>query len=398
MMKSLVISPQPFFSPRGTPFSVYYRTLVTAEQGVKIDLLTYGEGENVNINGVRIIRIPRFRMLGNVKTGPSLLKFFLDVFMIVWTIGLLLRNRYDFVHAHEESVFYCRFLKPIFKFQLVYDMHSSLPQQLTNFQFTKSRFLIGLFKKMEEACLKASDVVITICPDLAEYALKIIDDKSKHFLIENSIFEPVRVVMDGYCLSENQNTGNDEKSLLKLPDNKHFVVYAGTLEHYQGIEIITGAFKKVISGCPDAFLIIVGGTPEQVKYYSDMAERFGLGQYVVFTGRVSQAAAKLYNKMASVLVSPRKTGTNTPLKIYELLASGIPIVATNIYSHLQVLNKDVAFLVEPEPGDMARGILDALNSASDSDRITENAKRLYDDQYSRKSYENKMQRLLAKLS
>ena len=397
-MKSLVISPQPFFSPRGTPFSVYYRTLVTAEQGVKIDLLTYGEGENVSIDGVRIVRIPRFRMLGNVKTGPSFLKLFLDMVMIVWTIGLLLRNRYDFVHAHEESVFYCRFLKPIFKFKLVYDMHSSLPQQLTNFQFTKSRFLIGLFKKLEDSCLKASDVVITICPDLAEYALKIINDKSKHFLIENSIFEPISMAKESCCPSENQNTGNDEKLLQKLPDNKRLIVYAGTLEHYQGIEIIIGAFKKVISGCPDAFLLIVGGTPEQVKHYSDMAERSGLGQYVIFTGRVSQAAAKLYNKMASLLLSPRNSGTNTPLKIYELLASGIPIVATNIYSHLQVLNEDVAFLVEPEPGDMARGILAALNSASDRDRITENAKRLYDDKYSRKIYENKMQRLLAKLS
>ena len=59
-MKALVIAPQPFFTPRGTPFSVYYRTLVTAELGVKVDLLTYGEGQDVDIPGVRIIRIPRF--------------------------------------------------------------------------------------------------------------------------------------------------------------------------------------------------------------------------------------------------------------------------------------------------------------------------------------------------
>ena len=57
-MKALVIAPQPFFSPRGTPFSVYYRTLVTAQLGVQIDLLTYGEGQDVEIPGVRIIRIP----------------------------------------------------------------------------------------------------------------------------------------------------------------------------------------------------------------------------------------------------------------------------------------------------------------------------------------------------
>jgi hypothetical protein len=154
-MKALVIAPQPFFSPRGTPFSVYYRTLVMAQLGVEVDLLTYGRGQDVDIPGVRIIRIPRFDFLGPVKIGPSPLKVFFDVFLIVWTVGLLLRHRYDFVHAHEEAVFWCRFLKPLFRFTLVYDMHSSLPQQLTNFGFTRSKALIGLFDRLERSALKS---------------------------------------------------------------------------------------------------------------------------------------------------------------------------------------------------------------------------------------------------
>ena len=139
-MKSLVIAPQPFFSPRGTPMSVYYRTLVMAQQGVEIDLLTYGEGQDVDIPGVRVIRAPRFAWLGNVKTGPSLLKIFLDFFISLWTVGLLIRNRYDFLHAHEEAVFMAVLLKPVFRFKLVYDMHSSLPEQLNNFGWSSSNF------------------------------------------------------------------------------------------------------------------------------------------------------------------------------------------------------------------------------------------------------------------
>ena len=131
-MRALVIAPQPFFSPRGTPFSVYYRTLVSSELGIKIDFLTYGEGQDVNIPNVSIIRIPRFKFLGNVKIGPSPLKLFLDIFIIAKMLSLLIRNKYDFVHAHEESVFFARFMKPLFGFKLIYDMHSSLPQQLTN--------------------------------------------------------------------------------------------------------------------------------------------------------------------------------------------------------------------------------------------------------------------------
>jgi hypothetical protein len=84
------------------------------------------------------------------------------------------------VHAHEESVFFARFLKPLFGFKLIYDMHSSLPEQLTNFNYTKSRFLIGTFRALEESALRAADAVITICPALADYATARIPDPRKH--------------------------------------------------------------------------------------------------------------------------------------------------------------------------------------------------------------------------
>lgn len=192
-MKALVIAPQPFFSPRGTPFSVYYRTLITAELGAEVDLLTYGEGEDIDIPGVRMIRIPHFPFLGSVKIGPSKLKLFLDFFIVLWTIGLLIRNKYDLVHAHEEAIFICPILKPIFGFKLIYDMHSSLPEQLTNFKFTTSKTLISAFKWLEDSCLQAADATITICPSLYNYALSIVDDKSKVCLIENSIFDDVQI-------------------------------------------------------------------------------------------------------------------------------------------------------------------------------------------------------------
>lgn len=390
-MKALVIAPQPFFSPRGTPFSVYYRTLVTAQLGVKVDLLTYGEGQDVDIPGVRIIRIPRFACLGNVKVGPSKLKLFLDVFLVLWTLALLVRNRYDFVHAHEEAVFYCRFLKPLFRFKLVYDMHSSLPQQLTNFRFTSSGLLISLFKKLEDSSLRASDAVITICPDLANYATSLIPDPEKHLLIENSIFEPVRLAAS----DDSSQTGdgpNDPGQA--LPPGRRFVVYAGTLEPYQGIDILVRAFPEVLHDVPEAYLVVVGGTPEQVRKHIALAESLGLGGNCHFSGRVPQAVARRFLTRASVQVSPRREGTNTPLKVYEQLDSGIPLVATNIYSHTQILTEDVAFLTEPTPEAMARGIRQALTQDAEAQKRTDNARRLYAEKYSRPVYEAKMRRLL----
>lgn len=386
-MKALVIAPQPFFTPRGTPFSVYYRTMVMAQKGVEVDLLTYGEGRDVVIPGCRIIRTPRFRLLGPVKVGPSLTKLFLDGFVALWASVLLLRNRYTFVHAHEEAVFFCRILKPLFGFKLVYDMHSSLPQQLTNFQFTESKTLIGIFKRLERSSLRAAAAVITICPDLASYALREGVDPERHFLIENSIFEDVRLASD---------SGEDEAARdVHIPDaGSELIVYAGTLEPYQGVDILLRAFCGVRRARPGAHLLVVGGTPDQVESLSALADELGLGEAYVFTGRVPKPVARQYLEKASVLVSPRRSGTNTPLKVYEQLASGKPLVATRIWSHTQVLTDDVCFLVEPEPEDMARGLIEALADEEERSRKVAAALELYETEYSRSRYEQKIDQLL----
>jgi glycosyltransferase involved in cell wall biosynthesis len=386
-MKALVIAPQPFFSPRGTPFSVYYRTLVMAQEGVEVDFLTYGEGEDVDIPGCRIIRVPRLAFLGPVKIGPSLKKLILDVFMALRTTALLLTNKYAFVHAHEEAVFICRFLKPVFRFKLVYDMHSSLPQQLTNFEFTTSKTLIGLFQRLERSSLEAAAAVITICPDLADYALSEGVDPEKHFLIENSIFEDVRV-MDGPRAS-----GGAAPDPPYVPDDGPLIVYAGTLEAYQGIDTLVRAFATVRKARPEVRLLIAGGTPAQVAELSALAEDLCVSSATVFTGLVPKDVAREYLSRATVLVSPRRSGTNTPLKVYEQLASGKPLVATNIWSHTQVLNDSVCYLVEPEPESMARGLLQALEDGPASDRARA-ALALYESEYSRDRYEAKIRRLL----
>ena len=388
-MKLLVVAPHPFFTPRGTPFSVYYRTAVMAEQGVGIDLLTYGPGQDVDIPGMRIVRIPRFSWLEPVPVGPSWKKLLLDFPMILWTIGLLLRHRYDVVHAHEESVFWCRFLKPIFRFRLIYDMHSSLPQQLENFKFTKSRLLIGTFKAMEDSCLKAASAVITICPDLRDYVLKSGFDPNRHLLIENSIFDDVRVRVTGPA-----QTSVGSQEVIRFGPGHPVILYAGTFEPYQGIEILVEAFAKVKKARPDARLLLVGGTAEQVYKIRALADSLDLGDACVLTGSVPKTAAIAYTQSADVLVSPRIQGTNTPLKIYEQIASGRPLVATRIWSHMQVLDESVCFLADPNAQSLADAMLAALTDEALAAERVRNAMALYQREYSRPVYERKIRRLL----
>jgi glycosyltransferase involved in cell wall biosynthesis len=391
-VKVLVVAPQPFLTPRGTPLSVYYRTMVMAEHGARIDLLSYGEGEDIDIPGVNLIRIPRMSWMGPVAIGPSWKKLFLDMLMIVWTVGLLARHRYDAVHAHEESVFWCRFLRPLFRFRLIYDMHSSLPQQLSNFQFSKSRILLATFQALEHTCLRTADAVITICPDLRDYALRIGVAPEKHLLIENSIFDDVRLRSLGAAALDSAAPPVAMNPPLDL--GRPIVLYAGTFEHYQGIDVLIRAFASVVAQRADAQLLLIGGTPQQVAHAAAIVAELGLDESVHLTGRVSKNAAMRYTRLANVLVSPRLHGTNTPLKIYEQLASGKALVATRILSHTQVLNESVCILVEPGPESLAHGLLQAINDPDGARQVAACAREMYERQYARPVYEQKIRRLL----
>ncbi|MGB5161079.1 MAG: glycosyltransferase family 4 protein [Thermoanaerobaculia bacterium] len=386
-MKGLVIAPQPFFSPRGTPFSVYHRCLVMSKMGVELDLMTYGQGQDVDLPNVSIHRGPAFRWLGDVPIGPSFLKLFHDVFLFASTGWRLVVRRYDFVHAHEEGVFLAALLKPFFSYKLVYDMHSSLPQQLTNFEFTRSKALIGLFERLESWALRKADAVITISPALAD-RVRTQKIPGALFLIENSIFEEVQTAPSSPSLE------TTEEDLPDLPAGRPTVGYVGTLETYQGIDILLDAFALVRESIPEAFLLIVGGTPEQVEKYQAMARRLDLTEACLLTGRLSQNMARRLLAEVDVVVSPRSRGTNTPLKIYEILASGIPLVATRIESHTQVLSRAICFLADPEPAALARAIVSALDDPDKSLEIAQAARAFYEENYSRAVYDSKIKALL----
>ncbi len=391
--RALVVAPQPFFTPRGTPFSVYYRTLVCSEIGLQMDVLTYGEGQDPDLPGVSIHRIPRFRFLGPIPIGPSFHKLFLDGFIALWMFALLCRRRYALVHAHEEAVFLAALFQPLFRFRLIYDMHSSLPQQLRNFQFTKRRWLFRIFERLEDLSLRRADVVITICPDLAEYAAPRMKDPTRHFLIENSIFEPVRLKGAG-----TETGGGDAAAVVEVPSGRKAIVYAGTFEPYQGLSLLLEAFARVRREEPAAFLVLIGGAPAQVAQYRAEAERIGLSaaDYRILP-RAPQAVARAWTRAAHAQASPRISGTNTPLKIYEQLASGVPLVATRIHSHTQVLDDTVAYLAAPDAESFAAALIAALRDGREGNPRAAAARRLYEERYARPVYERKLRAALARV-
>jgi len=388
-----MIAPQPFFTPRGTPFSVYYRTQAIGDMGYHVDLLTYGQGNDVALPGLRIIRIPRLAFLGDIRIGPSPLKLVLDVLIFLRMVRLLITRRYVALHVHEEAAFFATLVKPIFRYKLIYDMHSSLPQQLENFNYTKASWLRRLFERLERWSLKHSDGVITICPALRDYVHTLLGNVPHHFLIENSVFDPVKLVASD--TKEGDVGDRLVAEIQRFKGDRQLAVYAGTLEHYQGVDILIKAMVTVRERGNLCRLAIIGGTAEQIGQCRQLARQEHVEDLIWLHPRVPQTTAKAALALADVLVSPRATGTNTPLKIYEQLASGKPLVATNIYSHTQVLNEAVCFLVEPVPQAFGQGLVSACTQPDAVASKTVEALELYERHYSRAAYESKLRALFA---
>jgi glycosyltransferase involved in cell wall biosynthesis len=93
-----------------------------------------------------------------------------------------------------------------------------------------------------------------------------------------------------------------------------------------------------------------------------------------------------YLQACDVLVSPRSRGTNTPLKIYQYLRSGKPIVATRLLTHTQALSDETAILTDASAAGFGEGIVTALQDTARAARVGAQARDLAETKYSYEAY------------
>jgi glycosyltransferase involved in cell wall biosynthesis len=375
-MKVLMIAPQPFFQPRGTPFSVLHRLTALSKLGYRIDLATYPIGENVAIDGVNIHRAAPVPFVRQVAIGPSKAKIFLDVSLYRMAVSLLRETRYDLIHTHEEAGFFGIRLSRTFDTLHLYDMHSSLPQQLRNFKYSRSKILLRLFEGLEDATIRSAQAVITICPELFNYVKQRFPEKYNK-LIEN--------VADNSLVFGEKPANGDGAAQLDLNGDR-MILYTGTFEPYQGLDLLIDSSRMVLEKHGHVRFVVVGGKPQQVDFYKRKAAAAGVEKSYTFTGQVPPQSIPHFMDLAKVLVSPRVDGNNTPLKIYSYLRSGVPIVATRHVTHTQVLNDEVSVLTECQAEAFGRGILSVLEDDGYAARLGKNAQALAEREYSYEAY------------
>ncbi len=372
-MRILMIAPEPFLEPRGTPFSVYNRIKALLASGYQVDLVTYPIGKPVELPGLRIYRAPQLPFIHEVKIGPSLAKFVLDLFVFFIATKQLCVSRYRYIHTHEEACVMGAVLSILFGCKHLYDMHSDLAEEMTNFSFIKSRWLIHCVEALQKWVVRSSAVVIAVYPEL-ERKVKSIDPGKQVYLVINAPIDVDLPAPDKQSVAHLRR----QLGLGKGP----VLVYTGTFESYQGIDLLLHSIPQVRAACPQARYVLVGGRSEQIAQQQQLAEELGVADMVYFVGQRPPEEMPLYMALADILLSPRNKGTNTPLKLYTYLRSGKPLLATQIYSHTQILNSDIAMLVPPTAEGLGQGTVELLQNPELTRKLASNAKKVADENYS----------------
>jgi phosphatidylinositol alpha-mannosyltransferase len=127
-------------------------------------------------------------------------------------------------------------------------------------------------------------------------------------------------------------TGSKDRILLEGDPSLLFV---GHLSRLKGVDILIQAITILKSELPNIKLHFVGHGNKY--YFADLAKKEGIEKYVVFHGRVEHSMLPRYYKSADICVFPsRHEGFG--IVILEAMASGIPIIASNIPSFQEIIS------------------------------------------------------------
>ena len=269
------------------------------------------------------------------------------------------RTRYDLVHAVEESAFIAAALEPLTGVPYVYDMDSSLAEQMID-TYPGLRLVGPVLRRCEGVAVRGAQR-----PDRVR-------DAPGH-RTRPPPGTPVGRVEDTTLLPP-ANAPTGSKHLPPETEGAPVALYVGNLERYQGIDLLLEGFRHTLDQMDQARLVIVGGRQDDIEHYGRRASALGIGQAVHFLGPKPVSELGDLLREADVLVSPRLKGTNTPMKIYSYLDSGTAVLATRLRAHTQVLSDRTAYLVDPEPFALGSGLAALLRDDSLRERLAAEAK------------------------
>ena len=163
--------------------------------------------------------------------------------------------------------------------------------------------------------------------------------------------------------------------------------FFGSFYAYEGLDLLLRAVPDMRRQRADIATLLVGGGPEEERLRA-LATELGLGESVVFAGRVPHEEMRRYYDLVDLLVFPRVsarlTELVTPLKPLEAMAQERIVVASSVGGHRELIrDRETGYLFPPgDPQRLAKGVLAALADQNSWPRIRAQASEFIDSERS----------------
>ena len=158
--------------------------------------------------------------------------------------------------------------------------------------------------------LKRADAVTVICDSMRTELAARLGRNDRLFIANNGVdLEALR-----------PEAAEASRRRWNLPVDARVLGFIGTLQPYEGLELLIDALPRFLQRAPGVHLMITGDGNHEAALRAQVAER-GLDRHVTFTGRIAHADVSHAYAASDLIVYPRRhtetTRLTTPLKPLE---------------------------------------------------------------------------------
>jgi glycosyltransferase involved in cell wall biosynthesis len=247
-------------------------------------------------------------------------------------------------------------LRPLHGSRVIYEVHDLEASHPSKASKWPRAFWRRFLPWLDRAALTRSDGLVSLTGAFKEWvARRRLRPAGQVYVIPDA-YDP-----DVYFPA---HTGS-ARAELGLPATAPIIGYTGLTFAYRGLDLLVRAFARVREQHPDALLVLVGGRPHEIEELRQLVRECRLpAESVRFPGQVSQPVSAQYLNASDVLVIPETVTTMTasPLKLFEYMAVGKPIVCKDMPALREILEGDSAVFFEAGNIEaLARGIAGVLD-------------------------------------
>jgi glycosyltransferase involved in cell wall biosynthesis len=207
----------------------------------------------------------------------------------------------------------------------------------------RSSFLSKLIKSFEKYVYTKSDVISANNPALANYC----KDLSSRTSLPKVHYPPLDVKH-----FMNQARDNDLRNSLGIRDQDKVIAYMGSFFYFSGLLDALKVFAKHKDPFPSVKLLLIGGG-ELDGQLRDLAKKLGVEETVIFTGMVSYKNLPKYLSLADIAINTLEpslvANVALPNKVLQYLASGLPVVSTQLEGLASVFPESISINWESSP-------------------------------------------------